>query len=536
MPDELFANERRNAGISASMRAAATQAKQEAFLRQVLDINPNLIFAKDREGRFTLVNQAVAEIYGTTVEELIGKTDADFNPNAEEVAFFRRMDLEVMNSLQEKIIPEEVITDAKGKLHWLQTVKRPIIGPDGIANQVLGVATDITERRHLEEQLRKSQKMEALGHLAGGIAHDFNNLLAVVFGNAELMLERLKRESKPEPRLVTCLELIIAASKRAESLTRQLLAFSRRQAMNPVVLDLNVVLAEMESLLHRVIGEDITLRVHRQAKPLNIHADLGQIEQILMNLVVNARDAMPCGGTLTITTDAVELDGTYAARHSDARAGSHVLLSVSDTGVGMSTEIQSRIFEPFFTTKPVGHGTGLGLSTVYGIVKHAGGHISVQSEIGVGTTFGVYLPIAELFAQKTPPRSADGRPLAGHETILVCEDEEDVLRLACEVLEGSGYHVLAAGNGRAAQDLAARFEGPIHLLLTDVVMPEANGRQLADALRAARPQTKVLFMTGYSSDVLKNGDAGEEGLQLLPKPFSPRALLSRVRDLLDACL
>jgi PAS domain S-box-containing protein len=511
-----------------------TQGVRQDFLRQVLDINPNLIFAKDREGRFTLVNQAVADIYGTTVEGLIGKTDADFNPNADEVAFFRRMDLEVMNSLQERIIPEEMITDAKGVTHWLQTVKRPIIGSDGRANQVLGVATDITARRQLEEQLRQPQKMEALGLLAGGIAHDFNNLLAVVFGNAELMLDRLKKEPTPSPKLLTSLELIIAAAKRAESLTRQLLSFSRRQAMNPVILDFNEVLADLEHLLNRVIGEDVSLRVNRAATPLYVQADSGQLEQVLMNLAINAREAMPRGGTLTITTSATDLDESHVGRHPEARTGRHVLLSVSDTGMGMTPETRGRIFEPFFTTKPVGQGTGLGLSTVYGIVKQAGGHVTVQSELGIGTTFAVYFP--EVRPAPAKPNTVSAPELAGggRETVLICEDEEPVLRLACEALESEGYLVLSATTGRSALELAARHAGPIHLLLTDVVMPEVNGRQLADAIRAARPKTQVLFMTGYSSDVLTDR-GGEDKLHLLAKPYSRKSLLARVREVIDGC-
>jgi PAS domain S-box-containing protein len=506
--------------------------REQAFLRQVLDINPNLIFAKDRQGRFTLVNQAVADMYGTTVEELIGKTDADFNPNADEVAFFRRMDLEVMDSLQERIIPEEVITDAKGSLHYLQTVKRPIIGPDGVANQVLGVATDITERKRLEEQLQQSQKLEALGLLAGGIAHDFNNLLAVIFGNAELMLQRLRQEPEPNPRHLTGLELIITAARRAESLTRQLLAFGRRQKMRPTVLSLNPMLAEAENLLRGVVGERVHLQLHLQDDLYAVRADPGQIEQIVWNLVLNARDAMSEGGSLTVETVNVVLDDAYVNKHPQAKPGRHVRLSVIDDGVGMSNETMSRIFEPFFTTKPLGRGTGLGLSTVYGIVQQAGGHIVVESQERKGTRMTVYLPATDQPMPLLDTGPAVGANLRGNETVLVCEDEENVLRLACEILEGAGYRVLGARSGIKALQVALDNPEPIHLLLTDVVMPEMNGRQLAEALRAKRPETKVLYMTGYSSDVLESEKLNDE-VHLIGKPFSPNHLLICVRDALD---
>lgn len=510
------------------------QQEQWAYLRQVIDINPNLVFAKDREGRFTLVNKAVADVYGTTVDELIGKTDADFNSNAEEVAFFRAMDLEVMNSLKEKIITEEVITDAKGKVHFLQTVKRPIIGPDGQANQVLGVATDITERKQLEEQLRYAQKMEALGLLAGGIAHDFNNLLAVVLGNAELMLQRLRKGGAQDDRLKTSLELIVTASKRAESLTRQLLAFSRRQAIHPEILDLNSVLSEMENLLRRVIGEHIHLVVETRPNLLCVRADPGHIEQILMNLVVNARDAMPMGGTLMLTTSAVDLDAGYVNRHPEAKEGPHVSLVVSDTGVGMAPETMRRMFEPFFTTKPAGHGTGLGLSTVYGIVKQAGGHIVVTSALKKGSTFSVFLPADAESAPRKPAGSTIELSLRGHETVLVCEDEDPVLRLTSEILEDAGYQVIAARDGKQALAMAALHRAPIDLLLTDVVMPEMNGKELAEEIRIRRPETKILFMTGYSSDVLPLGVESDSTHQMVAKPFSPRHLLIRIRDSLDS--
>lgn len=512
--------------------AMATESEQYAFLRQILDINPNLIFAKDREGRFTLVNQAVADVYGTTVEALIGKTDADFNPNKEEVAFFRQMDLEVMNSLKEHVIPEEKITDAAGNVHFLQTVKRPIIGPNGVANHVLGVATDITERKRLEEQLRESQKMEALGFLAGGIAHDFNNLLTVIFGNADLMAQRLKSRQRRDERLVSCLELILAAARRGESLTRQLLAFGRRQPLHPVVLDMNAVIRDAADLLKRLLGEQNVLEIRLEERPLYVKVDPGQLEQILMNLAVNARDAMPAGGVLRIATCVRELDRAHVANHPQAQVGRHGMLSVSDTGTGIAPEILGKIFDPFFTTKPVGQGTGLGLSTVYGIVKQAGGHVAVESTVGKGTTFRIFLPLVAAPFTAAGETAGNSMSAKGKETVLVCEDQRDVLDLAADILRLSGYEVLAAQSPRRAIEVAEEHCGPIHLLLTDIVMPEMNGVQLAAAIRERRPGTKVLFMSGYASEM--SGNEGDAALgRLLPKPFGSRVLLDEVRATLD---
>ncbi len=506
---------------------------QRSFLRQVLDINPTLIFAKDREGRFTLVNQTVADIYGTTVDDLIGKTDADFNPNPEQVEHFREDDLRVMDSLQEELIPEEEITDATGRTRWLQTVKRPIIGPDGKANQILGVATDITQRRELEEQLRQAQKMDALGRLAGGIAHDFNNVLAVILGNAERLLRSVEKEKGSDDPQKKGLELIVSAGERAAMLVRQLLAFSRKQPMSPVVLDVNSVVTDLKELLGRLIGEHIRLEVRCEPAPCYVRADPGQIEQIIVNLAVNGRDAMPKGGTLNIDTAVVDLDAAHAAKHPDAKKGPHVMLSVADTGVGIPPETLERIFEPFFTTKAVGKGTGLGLATVYGIVKQAGGHIVAETEVGKGSLFKVYLPAVE--APGTDAEAADGEVVVtGTETILVCEDEEDVLQLACAILEEHGYRTIATLSGDEALKRAAEHEGPIDLLLTDVVMPKMNGRQLAESLAALRPGIKVLYMTGYSADVLGPMEAHEDWGDWLSKPFTSTRLLRRVRAALDA--
>ncbi len=366
--------------------------EQSEFLRQILDINPNLIFAKDRQGRFTLVNKTVADIYGTTVESLIGKTDADFNSNPEEVEFFRRMDLQVMDTLEEVVIPEEVITDAKGGTHWLQTVKRPIIGPDGKSNQILGVASDITHHKLLEEQLRHAQKMEALGELAGGIAHDFNNMLAVILTNAERLLDHANRKVVDSASMKSGLELILSSCDRAATLVRRLLTFSRKQPARPVVLDLNQSLKELTTVLQRLIGDGIELTFDSNGHNPHVRIDPVELEQVIVNLAVNARDAMPRGGRLTLSTTQQTIRANSATGYG-LPAGEYAKLIISDTGSGMTPEVAQRIFEPFFTTKPTGKGTGLGLAIVYGIVKQAGGRITVDSTPGKGTRFEILVPV-----------------------------------------------------------------------------------------------------------------------------------------------
>jgi PAS domain S-box-containing protein len=511
-------------------------AKQRSFLRQVIDLNPNFIFAKDREGRFTLVNQAVAEAYGASVENMLGKTDADFNSNQEEVEWFRRGDLEVMDKLEEKFIPEEVITDAVGNRRWLQTIKRPIVSPDGAVTQMLGVATDITARKQAEEalhrseeQLRQSQKMEAVGKLAGGVAHDFNNLLTAINGHSELALRRLH----PDDPIYRKLEGIRRAGERAAGLTRQLLAFSRKQIMQPKVLDLNQVIFEMNRMLQPLIGEDIDLFTKLTPNLGKVKADPGQIEQVLLNLTVNARDAMPRGGKLMIETANVYLDEEYAGLHASVVPGRYVMLAVSDTGCGMNAETRERIFEPFFTTKEVGKGTGLGLSTAYGIVKQSGGHIWVYSEVGRGTTFKVYLPCIDARTEELEMGADDNLMMAGTETVLLVEDEEMVREMAREILRESGYQVLEARHGQEALLVAEQHHGPIHVMLSDVVMPQMSGRELAEQLSPRRREMKVLYMSGYTDDAIVHHGVLDEGMAFIEKPFTPLALARKLREVLS---
>ena len=397
---------------------------------------------------------------------------------------------------------------------------------------------DITERKRaeqekatLQEELRQSQKMEAIGSLAGGIAHDFNNLLTVISGNCQLSLLEL-REGDP---MRGNIEEIKAATDRATSLTRQLLAFSRRQVLNMKVLDLNTIIKDLEKMLRRVIGEDIELATCLADDLGTVKTDPGWIEQVIMNLAVNARDAMPSGGKLTIETTNVELDESYAHSHMAAKPGRYVKLCVSDTGIGMTPEVREHIFEPFFTTKEKGKGTGLGLSTVYGIVKQSGGNICVYSEPGLGTTFKIYLPLPRVDESLEEMKGkATGEELTrGGETILVVEDEEDVRRLAVRLLERQGYKVLEASCGDDALVLSKERKDRIHMILTDVVMPGMNGHQLVDQLIPLHPKMKVLYMSGYTDNAIVHHGILEDGANYIQKPFTIDGLTRKMREVLD---
>jgi PAS domain S-box-containing protein len=519
--------------IEALERARERKAlrQNEDLLRQLIDANPSLIFVKDAEGRFILVNRAAAELHGTTPDALVGKTDADLRHSAEEIARFRAEDLEVVTSGRPKLIPEQaVMSPVTGRARWVQVMKVPLDLPANPAPRVLVVATDITERRQLEEQLRQAQKMEAVGQLAGGIAHDFNNLLTAIIGNAELVQHDLPAGSTSFDDLTE----IRQAADRAAALTRQLLAFSRKQVLQPRILDLNQLITGVERMLRRLLAENIETRLDLAANLGFVHADPGQIEQVLLNLVVNARDAMPDGGKLVIGTADVELDHAYAADHVGVTPGRHVMLAVTDNGAGMDEQTQAHLFEPFFTTKGPDKGTGLGLSTVHGIVQQSGGSVAVTSQVGRGTTFKVYLPVAEDGLGPAPEPSPETPLARGTETILLVEDARAVRALAGRVLAAAGYSVLEAGDGAAAEVLAARHDGPIHLLLTDVVMPGLSGSQLAQRIAALRPRIRVLYMSGYTDDAIVHMDVLAKGIPFLEKPFAPEALTRKVREVLDA--
>jgi signal transduction histidine kinase/ActR/RegA family two-component response regulator len=397
----------------------------------------------------------------------------------------------------------------------------------GIAAELV-VLMDVTQRRLLEDQLRQAQKMEAVGMLAGGVAHDFNNLLTIITGYSQLILNNLA----PEDPNRQSAEQIMKAGERAATLTRQLLAFSRRQVLQPKVLDVNRLIGTLTSMLRRLIGEDIDLRLDLHQGLGQVNADPGQIEQVLMNLVVNARDAMPRGGTLTIETANVDLDENYTRTHVTLKPGPYVMIAVSDTGTGMDDNTKAHAFEPFFTTKAQGRGTGLGLSTVFGIVRQSGGGVDIYSALGKGTSAKVYLPridqpeVLESLEQRTQSSK-------GSETILIAEDDEMVRSLVKETLRRHGYDVLDAASPVEAQKIAENHHGPIHLLITDVVMPKINGRDLAARLSKKRPRMKVLYMSGYTDGAVVNNGILRKEVAFLQKPFTPMALAEKVREVLE---
>jgi hypothetical protein len=416
-----------------------------------------------------------------------------------------------------------------GSVRWIRDRAYPVRHPAGRVYRIAGIAEDVTESKKLSEQLRQSQKMEAVGQLAGGVAHDFNNLLTIIIGYSDMLLGRdLDDRQRRE------ISGIRSAAERAARLTRQLLAFSRQQMLQARVLDLNEIVREMEKMLRRLIGEDVELVTACAPSLRKVKADPGQVEQVLMNLVVNARDAMPDGGTLIIETQNAELDDEFCRRHAGARPGRYVMLAVGDSGRGMSAEVKRHIFEPFFTTKEKGKGTGLGLSTVYGIVKQSEGYISVYSEEGKGTTFKVYLPRLEEEGDTPEPDGATSGPPRGTETVLVVEDEAVVRDLVRNMLESLGYTVLAAANGEEAVGVCRTHEGPIHLALTDVVMPVMGGPDATRQMLAMRPDMRLLFMSGYTDHAALRRGILSQGTPFLQKPFTSEGLARKVREVLDS--
>ena len=476
-------------------------------------------------GRWLKVNHSLCEITGYSAEELTQKTFQDITHPEDldrDLAYVRQMLAGEIRSYQ----MEKRYFHKKGHSVWILLSVSLVRDAQGQPVHFISQIQDITGRKHLEDQLRQSQKMEAVGQLAGGIAHDFNNLLTGILGYSNMLLDRIGAN---DPMRADA-EEIKKAGERAASLTRQLLAFGRRQFLQPKVMDLNLVVADLEGLLRRLIGEHIEL-ITRPAPALGrVRADPGQVQQVIMNLVLNARDAMSRGGRLTIETANLRADQIGPSRQGTVQPGPYAMLAVTDTGCGMDADILGRVFEPFFTTKEQGKGTGLGLSTVYGIVIQSGGCLEVRSEPQRGTTFMVYLPCIEAEADEV--RSGRTSTVAVSEgTVLLVEDEEIVRRLAASVLETNGYRVLAAGLGSDALRLAEQYDGVIHLLVTDIVMPHMSGPEVARRLSPLRPDMKVLFMSGYAGeDVLTHG-LSLRGTVFLQKPFTPLELLSKVREL-----
>lgn len=508
-------------------------SQSEQRYRDYFENAKDAIYVHDLNGRYIMVNKAGEELIGYTRDEILQLRISDVVPR------------NCLDQIHERL--KEKLTDHSLTIYEVEAIRKDgsrvpievssrLIYENGVPVAVQGSARDISERKRAEEalrasqlQLQQSQKLEAIGQLAGGVAHDFNNMLTAIIGYTDLSLRRVGLENPIRRNL----EETKKAAERAASLVRQLLAFSRKQILEPKVLDLNDVVKDMHKMLTRLIGENIKLATRLETELGSVKADPCQVEQIVVNLVVNARDAMPRGGRVTIETANVALDVQTASKHVSVKPGEYVMLTVSDTGSGMDQETQARIFEPFFTTKEVGKGTGLGLSTVYGIVKQSGGNIWVYSEQGLGTVFKVYLPRIDDATASTIARQEETHAPRGSETILLVEDEDVVRGLARKILMQAGYNVLDAKSGDEAIRLCQAHAGPIDLLLTDVVMPEISGKEVADRLLELRPSIRVLFMSGYTDEAIVQHGVLDANVKFIQKPFTWVGLTKKVREVLN---
>ncbi len=507
------------------------QTERQAHIQSsALEAAANSIILTNKAGKILFANKAFCAMTGYTPEEVLGRTPDFQKSGKHDAAFFAELWETILAG---RVWQGEIINRRKdGALYNEEMTITPIREADGDISHFIAIKKDITQHVRLKEHLHHLQKMEAVGQLAGGVAHDFNNLLTIIHGNAQLVLSdgaHLKEEDR------RCLQQITNATERAANLTRQLLAFGRNQNFQFQPVNLNQVIGNFTRMLKRVVGEQVVLECHYADNLPPVSADVGMIEQILINLIVNARDAMPAGGSITVSTETADIDTAYVNLHPEAEPGNFVCFTVSDTGVGIYPEYLPRIFEPFFTTKEAGKGTGLGLATVYGIVKQHQGWVDVSSQLGCGTTFKIFLPAGVCDGAETNVSPAPLRRAAGCEKILLVEDDMDVRTIARNVLEATGYQVWEASDGLEALNIWKANAPQIDLLLTDVIMPGGlNGRELADRLRGERPGLKVILMSGYSSDRLGTIQMHN---RILPKPFSLEDLTQAVRNCLDtACL
>jgi two-component system, cell cycle sensor histidine kinase and response regulator CckA len=502
--------------------------RREELFRLISENAADMIAVVDGEGKRIYNSPAYERILGYTTEELrstssLEQIHPDDRQLVEEAAREARTG-GIGRTIQYRM------RHKNGAWHILESGASGVLNAHGKVEKLIIVNRDVTARRNLEDQFRQAQKMEAVGRLSGGVAHDFNNLLGVIIGYAEFLQEHLE----PENALRGSVDEILNAGKRAAALTRQLLAFSRQQVLDPKVIDLNGAVSDMEKLLRRLIGEDVELSTQLASDPGRVKADQGQLEQVVMNLAVNARDAMPQGGKLIIATENIVMDETFVRRYPyPVQPGPYVCLNVTDSGTGMDAETKARAFEPFFTTKEKGKGTGLGLSTVYGVVKQSGGYIDIFSSPGAGTTFKIYLPRIDEAVNRPAPSQGGAGSFEGKETILLAEDEASLRKLTRTTLEQSGYRVLEAKDGVEALAVSEACELPIDLLLTDVVMPGMGGRALAQELTRLRPAMRVVYMSGYTGQGVGTQGPIDPGSDFLPKPFTRVVLARKIREALD---
>ncbi len=508
----------------------ARRRAEEDLLRlaAAVEQSTETIMITDSSSTILYVNPAFEKTSGYSCAEAIGQNPRILRSGRQDAEFYRRM--------REMLVSGQVWRGRffnkrkDGSLYEEEATISPVRDDGGKIVNYVAVKRDVTRESHLENQLRQAQKMEIVGRLAGGVAHDFNNLLVAILGYSEMALNSLP----PNDRIRKDLEEVFTAGQRASALTRQLLAFSRKQILQPKILDLNDLVANLSKMMRRLISEDILLTTTADPSLGRIRADPGQLEQVITNLAVNARDSMPDGGTLTIQTANIDVDEALASQIEDMLPGRYVMLAVSDTGTGMTEEVKSHLFEPFFTTKEQGKGTGLGLSTVYGIIRQSGGHIAVESEVGCGTVFKIYLP--RIDEVEEPGEKSDITPEFPHgtETVMLVEDEDQVRNLARIVLEECGYNLLVAGSGPDALGIAQQHKGRIQLLLTDIVMPQMSGNVLAPMLMALNPGIKVLYMSGYTDSPDVQKELVSTRTSFLQKPFTRLALARKVREVLDS--